>query len=413
MLGIFGGPKEEPSIGLLGRVSNHINEGLNSPLADLSIGLLQASAPSTTPQSLGGNLAQAAGYASQRQAQRGRNQLIRDRLEQEQQQRRAQAMLQQKLSDPNSGLLPEGLDPETFAAMNAANPEIAGMILQRKFFPEGGRVPNDIAMLDALGLPRTPEGLAQLSRIKGQNGTDALKTLALQTQILRDQQDMRLKGLEFEENRAESTQKKASAVSGIKSLAKDLLQVGKHSNRLSEIGPMFQGTDLLQGPAESARAVVAEAKEALAPGQQNAQREVIQLQDAINSVGSRVALIAAKSFGSQQTNQLLRLIQESKFSSADSDQERADKIANVAMETLAIIRTMKENGIEDLDDVDTGALEGLIVDQLNRARNIPEANEGPDQFEQFLLQGVEPEDIQDKGLAGQYDKWLDQQLGLE
>lgn len=138
-----------------------------NPLLDLSLGLLQTSGPSLQPHSFGQDVAGAVQFASQRDIEAQKNQLLRDQISQ--QGRRQNAM--QRLT----GILSGGEEMDQAGMLGLFSeiaPEQLVQQMMGQMFPDQERAePSLIRELDALELPRSLEGIRQLVEAKG--GSDA------------------------------------------------------------------------------------------------------------------------------------------------------------------------------------------------------------------------------------------------
>ena len=157
---VFG---RQESGGILGRI---LDSGM---IGDIGAGLLAQSGPSRMPVGLGQAFGNAMMQAQGAQSQRLQNQAMREKMNAERDKREA---LNKFLNSPGGIAQVEGMQgipPELIAAY----PEL---VMQRLLSPRS-QAPTDLRMMDALGIPRTPEGFAAFSAQKNSGNTsfDALR----------------------------------------------------------------------------------------------------------------------------------------------------------------------------------------------------------------------------------------------
>jgi hypothetical protein len=151
----------------------------------LAAGLLQAGGPQRMPmsfgQAIGQALPQARQYQSERQVDALRNQQMREQIVEQKKRKAAQEQLMGLLGNV------EGPQGQVLGLLGTAAPELLmkGMIEQQFGQQQAARDPTDIQTMDALGIPRTPEGFAQLQGMKSDSGMKPmLDVLNLQIQGL-------------------------------------------------------------------------------------------------------------------------------------------------------------------------------------------------------------------------------------
>jgi hypothetical protein len=151
----------------------------------LAAGLLQAGGPQRMPmsfgQAIGQALPQARQYQNERQVDALRNQQMREQIVEQKKRKAAQEQLMGLLGNV------EGPQGQVLGLLGTAAPELLmkGMIEQQFGQQQAARDPTDIQTMDALGIPRTPAGFAQLQGMKSDSGMKPmLDALNLQIQGL-------------------------------------------------------------------------------------------------------------------------------------------------------------------------------------------------------------------------------------
>lgn len=168
--------------------------------AQLASGLLSAAGPQRMPVSLGQALGAAMPQAMAARDQRAevglRNDQLRRQIERENKDNAARAKL--------GGLFGAigGPDGDLLRAVNDVDPRLAVGLLSAQAQQQEQRDPNDLQMMDALGLPRTPEGFAKYKQLDSDPGMRQMLD-ALNLQI----QGLNLKNMEREQELAARTER--------------------------------------------------------------------------------------------------------------------------------------------------------------------------------------------------------------
>jgi hypothetical protein len=151
--------------------------------AQLGASLLSAAGPQRMPVSLGqalGAAMPAAAQARDYRAETGiRNDQIRRQIDNENRQKAAQ----QKLGGLFRGV--GGPDGEMLGILADIDPGLAMQVAMSSGGQQQAQDPSELRMMDALGIPRTPEGYAQLQGMKADDGLKPMMdALSLQMQGL-------------------------------------------------------------------------------------------------------------------------------------------------------------------------------------------------------------------------------------
>lgn len=209
--------------GLLGRIGGGIKGILGSPAV---AGAAAAGLTGLNP--LLGLLA-APAIASNRERRALENQALREQLTAAKRQN-AQADRAQAAMEQLSGILnpaPVTADvplPPAMAAQRAQSErgEVLGLLGQiapesvaqgilGQVFPQGERAePADLRMMDALGIPRTPEGFEQFNRMKGDGGIDDLLKRLQADALIREREKETKEAAQAETEAARSIQSRLS-----------------------------------------------------------------------------------------------------------------------------------------------------------------------------------------------------------
>lgn len=202
--------------------------------AQLASSLLSAAGPQRMPVSLGQALGAAVPQAMQVRDQRAevglRNEQLRRQIEKENQQSAARAKF--------SGLLRTagGEDGELFGLLADISPELAVNVMTSRGSGQG-QDPADLKLMDAIGLPRTPDGFAQLQALKADENSNAAMQ-ALQLQI----QGLQLTNMKREQEKEEQVARE-TRVAREQSIVRGLDQ----THKIAELTKKLEGTALASG----------------------------------------------------------------------------------------------------------------------------------------------------------------------
>lgn len=204
--------------------------------AILASGLLSAAGPQRMPvslgQALGGALPPAMAARDQRAEIGLRNEQMRREIERENKQNAAMGKVRGLLGamNPESADLLGGL-------FDVAPGAVTQGLLGQMFGGRDDRTPNDILMMDAIGLPRTPEGLARLNELKSDpESNEMMKGLQLQIQGLQ------LAGMRREAEKEEQ-QARETRLTRENSIKRGIDQTGK----IADLTKKLEGTFLAAG----------------------------------------------------------------------------------------------------------------------------------------------------------------------
>lgn len=206
-------------------------EGLlagGNPMFDVGVGLLSGGG-----DHFGQDLGHALQFASERQRAAAQNALFRQRMEQESQQRDAHQQLVGLLGGSDDS------NQQMLGLLAQANPNaFSQTAIQGLLGPQQERSdPADLRMMDAIGLPRTPEGFAQFQGLKADDGNKGMLD-ALNLQI----QGLQLANMKREQER-EDQQIRETRLTRENSIRRGLEQTQKIADLTLEL----EGTALSAG----------------------------------------------------------------------------------------------------------------------------------------------------------------------
>lgn len=199
-----------------------------NPLLDLGLGILAASGD----QPLGQALAQGAQFAQTRGAARMENDIIRERLLQQQRQQRGVQQLQGLLSDPNF----DPASPQALGILSTIAPDAVASGLINQAFPSERAEPSDVRTIRAMGLdPSEGEGRKLLmDKFLSEGGTS-------------EQLDMLLKGLQIDKIQREREDEISSEDEERKAQIDTLDKTVTNLSELAELNDSLEGTALETG----------------------------------------------------------------------------------------------------------------------------------------------------------------------
>ncbi|BAQ16905.1 hypothetical protein [Methyloceanibacter caenitepidi] len=143
-----------------------LSDALGDPLLNLGLGILAASGPSAAPVSTGQAIGAGVGQANRAVQLSQQNQLVRDRIVDNQRKREAQAKLKELL-------------PGELSLLADIAPDQVAQGLVSRAFPSERTAPPELRLLEAMGIdPRSPEGQEiLLSKLQGGSTRDILNQL--------------------------------------------------------------------------------------------------------------------------------------------------------------------------------------------------------------------------------------------
>lgn len=248
--------------------------GLNSPLMNIGAGLLSVAGPSYEPQSMGQGLARGIQLAQSGQGRALQNQLIRDKIAENQRRRQASERLQGLLVPPGTGeaRIPQPGDEQRqmLGLLAQVAPEQVAQGLLGQMFPQERAEPSDIRTLRAIGIdPQSEDGQKIiLDRLKASGvAMEQLDAMLKTLQIRSLQDDMQKAQTEKERTEVGARISTLNSIDRIREAAEinarmrgTMAETGMGFNELRQAaaGPMAFLTRMFGGDEARARQTAAD-----------------------------------------------------------------------------------------------------------------------------------------------------------